>query len=669
MGKENIMAGFTIDLVGRVKNFDLPKTQPLIPLYEAVVNSIYAIEERQSKEDFEGRIDIKIIREPQQVANIDGIDGSINEIIGFTIIDNGVGLDENNMRSFLQSDSAYRADKGGKGVGRFSWLKAFQKTEVESIFKDDGMWVKRSFDFSLDNLDIDDRLNEVSDVSDNMTRISLVNYLPVYRKHVNKNAETIAMKLMQHCMMYLMSPKCPQINVLDEERFCLNSMLEEKTKREEKEIDILVKDQTFKLLNVKIEDASIDGNKLYLYANDRMVKPINLDKEIVDLDKAIYANKGFFYVGIISGSFLDDNVDTSRTSFDISEDKEDNDISMKDIVECAKEQVENYLSEYLNEVRKDKEERIKKYISDQAPQFGHLLKYMPEEIKKIKPTITDSGLDEELYKIKRKFDVELKKSSKEIMDKIDVGAESYEEYSEKLEKQFEKISDANKSALADYVAHRKIILELLKKGIKKNDDDRFNKESYLHNLIYPMRRTSGEIEYQAHNLWLIDERLAYSEYISSDIPFNNNPKEERTDILILNNPVAVSDEENTGREYGTIVVFELKRPMRDDYSRAENPIVQLVDYVNKLSTNKVADKYGRIIKVGDNTQFYLYAICDLTPNLIKVAEDEDFKETPDKRGYYKYHDKKHAYIEILSYDKIIEDSEKRNRILFDKLGI
>lgn len=663
------MAGFTIDLVGRVKNFDLPKTQPLIPLYEAVVNSIYAIEERQSKEDFEGRIDIKIIREPQQVANIDGIDGSINEIIGFTIIDNGVGLDENNMRSFLQSDSAYRADKGGKGVGRFSWLKAFQKTEVESIFKDDGMWVKRSFDFSLDNLDIDDRLNEVSDVSDNMTRISLVNYLPVYRKHVNKNAETIAMKLMQHCMMYLMSPKCPQINVLDEERFCLNSMLEEKTKREEKEIDILVKDQTFKLLNVKIEDASIDGNKLYLYANDRMVKPINLDKEIVDLDKAIYANKGFFYVGIISGSFLDDNVDTSRTSFDISEDKEDNDISMKDIVECAKEQVENYLSEYLNEVRKDKEERIKKYISDQAPQFGHLLKYMPEEIKKIKPTITDSGLDEELYKIKRKFDVELKKSSKEIMDKIDVGAESYEEYSEKLEKQFEKISDANKSALADYVAHRKIILELLKKGIKKNDDDRFNKESYLHNLIYPMRRTSGEIEYQAHNLWLIDERLAYSEYISSDIPFNNNPKEERTDILILNNPVAVSDEENTGREYGTIVVFELKRPMRDDYSRAENPIVQLVDYVNKLSTNKVADKYGRIIKVGDNTQFYLYAICDLTPNLIKVAEDEDFKETPDKRGYYKYHDKKHAYIEILSYDKIIEDSEKRNRILFDKLGI
>ena len=168
---------------------------------------------------------------------------------------------------------------------------------------------------------------------------------------------------------------------------------------------------------------------------------------------------------------------------------------------------------------------------------------------------------------------------------------------------------------------------------------------------------------------MIDERLAYSEYISSYIPFDNNPKEERTDILILDNPIAVFDENNMGHEYGTIVIFELKRPMRNDYSVAENPIEQLLGYVNKLSTNRVTDKDGRIIRVGENTQFYLYAICDLTSNLIEIAERHDFKETPDGRGYYKYHDKKHAYIEILSYDKIIDDSEKRNRILFDKLGI
>lgn len=138
---------------------------------------------------------------------------------------------------------------------------------------------------------------------------------------------------------------------------------------------------------------------------------------------------------------------------------------------------------------------------------------------------------------------------------------------------------------------------------------------------------------------------------------------------MLDHPIALSDENNTGREFETIVIFELKRPMRDDYDAKENPIQQLLGYVDKLCTNKVTDKNGRLIKVGSNTQFYLYAVCDLTQKMIKVAEDRDFIETPDKLGMYKYHEKKRAYIELISYDKLILDAEKRNKVLFEKLGI
>lgn len=663
------MAGFTIDLAGRVRNFDLPKTQPLIPLYEAVVNSIYAIEERKEKEEFRGKIDIKIIREPQEIASIEGIDNSVNEITGFSISDNGIGLNENNMRSFLQSDSTYRAEKGGKGVGRFSWLKAFSSAKVESIYKDDDVWVKREFEFSLDNLDIDDTLTEVHNIPDNCTVVELVDYLPTYRKNVSKSPEVIATKIMQHCLIYLMSPNCPIISVIDDERYCINDMFEKRIKREESNVKIEVGGEIFSLLNTKVEDSSVGGSKIFLYANDRMVKSIDLDKILVDLDKNIFDDEGYYYVGILTGKYLDDNVEMNRTSFDISESSSEGDISMDDIIAKAKEQVELYLSDYLEEVRDKKNERIKKYISDNAPQFGHLLKYMPESINAIKPTLTDAKLDEELYKIKRKFDVELKKENRDILDKIQVGAENLDSYEGKFKEQFEKISEANKAALAEYVSHRKIILELLKKGIKIKDDGKFNKESYIHNLIYPMRRISDEIEYETHNLWLIDERLAYCEYISSDIPFDNDPKEDRTDILMLDQPVALSDEDNTGREFGTIVILELKRPMRDDYGAGDNPIQQLLGYVDKLSTNKMTDKNGRPIRVGNNTQFYLYAICDLTPKLIKVADDHDFIETPDRLGMYKYHEKKRAYIEIISYDKLIIDSEKRNRVLFEKLGI
>ena len=664
------MANFTIDLEGRVKNFNLPKKKPLIPLFEAIVNSIYAIEERQEKEVFDGFIKVEIIREPQEIAQMEGIDNSINDIIGFIISDNGIGLDENNMRSFLQSDSTYRAEKGGKGVGRFTWLKAFEKTEIESIFKDaDNTYVKRTFDFSLKNKEIDDTLVEVKDISDNCTTVRLMNYYPEYGKNVNKNAETIATKIMQHCMIYLMSSKCPQIEVIDDEKYNINSMFEAKVKREENSKEIQIGEEKFTLLHIKVEDASLKGNKLYLCANDRVVIDLDLDKEIVDLDKKIFDEKGFFYVGVLTGEYLDKHVDMNRASFDISENKEDEEISLEEITEQVKSEIEVFLKDYLCEVKKQKDEYIRNYIVNNAPQFMHLLKYMPASIGNIKPGLSDEKLDEELYKIKRKFDLNLKKENKEIIKAMDVGVENLVAYQEKFQVQFEKISEANKAALAEYVAHRRVILDLLKKGIYLKEDGRFNKEAYIHKLIYPMRRTSEEIEYKSHNLWLIDERLAYCDYISSDVPFNNDNHEDRTDIMFLNNPVALSDEENLGREYESIVIFELKRPMRDDYSSGDNPIEQMLGYVDRLSTNKMTDKEGRYIKVGINTQFYLYAICDITPNLKKIAELHDFIETPDKLGLYRYHEKKKSYIEILSYDKMINDAEKRNKILFDKLGI
>ena len=200
-----------------------------------------------------------------------------------------------------------------------------------------------------------------------------------------------------------MSPNCPIISIIDDERYCINDMFEKRIKREESNVEIEVGGKIFSLLNTKVEDSSVGGSKIFLYANDRMVKSIDLDKTLVDLDKNIFDDKGYYYVGILTGKYLDDNVEMNRTSFDISESSSEGDISMDDIIAKAKEQVELYLNDYLEEVRDKKNERIRKYISANAPQFGHLLKYMPESINAIKPTLTDAKLDEELYKIKRKF--------------------------------------------------------------------------------------------------------------------------------------------------------------------------------------------------------------------------------------------------------------------------
>lgn len=148
------MRPFSINIRGRVKNFNLPKNQPLVPLFEAIVNAIHAIGERKSTDpSFEGQIIIRILRDGQFV--LDGT-GELTQIQSFEIIDNGIGFNEANIASFMESDSTYKAQIGGKGVGRFSWLIAFEKAEIESVYSEEDEYVKRSFDFSISNSGIND---------------------------------------------------------------------------------------------------------------------------------------------------------------------------------------------------------------------------------------------------------------------------------------------------------------------------------------------------------------------------------------------------------------------------------------------------------------------------------------------------------------------------------
>ena len=467
-----------------------------------------------------------------------------------------------------------------------------------------------------------------------------------------------------------MSKDCPEINLIDEECISINQLFEEKIVRKNDSEDVNICGEPFNLRHTKVRDSSIAYSRIYLFANNRMVTAFDVDKLIVDLDKQIYQREGYYYVGVLTGRYLDDNVGMNRTSFDIPETSEDGSISIALIKEAVKIEIEHYLEDYLQEIREEKNERIKNYINGSAPQFKPLLKYKNEEVVKIKPSLSDSKLDEELYKIRRTFENQIREENRVLIDEIAMGQVPYEQYVDKLKAQVEKISDSNKAVLSEYVAHRKVIIELLRKGIMIDDgSSRFKKESYIHSLIYPMRKTSDEVFGTSHNLWLIDERLAYCDYISSDVPFYNDNKQDRTDIMFLDRPVALSDNNNDGKAYESIVIVELKKPMRNDYTSSENPINQMLRYVEELRENNKKDKNGRLIKVGENTQFYLYAVCDLTNKLRDVAKIYDLKETPDGLGLYRYHDAMHAYIEVVSFDKLINDSEKRNRILFDKLGI
>ena len=46
-----------------------------------------------------------------------------------------------------------------------------------------------------------------------------------------------------------------------------------------------------------------------------------------------------------------------------------------------------------------------------------------------------------------------------------------------------------------------------------------------------------------------------------------------------------------------------------------------------------------------------------------------FSSTADKMGYFGYNDNYGAYIEVISFDRILNMAKERNKAFFDKLGL
>lgn len=660
---------FSSNLKGKVRNFSLPQNRPLVPLYEAIVNSINAIDERRKADkSIAGDIRIEVVRDRTLFSESDA-----NTVNGFRITDNGIGFNEANMASFMEADSEYKLAVGGKGVGRFSWLKAFSSVKIVSTYKENNSFSTRTFNFKLEQAEIEDQIID-SEIKDYRTVIELKGYLKGYDSNVPKQIETIALRIIQHCFIYFLNESCPTIEIFDDEnRLSLNQMWKERFTTDENTCKFEVGNRTFELLNIKISDRSFQHrNRLYLCANERLVDSKDLEKMIVDLDSQIFDKTGYWYLGVVTSKYFDECVDMNRLSFTIPNESSrllPEYPGMEEILKKACDSIKDYLNEYLAEVETNKQERIQKYTTEVAPQYRHLSRYVPDKIAALKPGLTNEQLDDELYAMKRQFENETNAECADLMKKLDKGDISSEEYQEKFHQTIEKVSDVNMAALAEYIIHRKIILNLFSRGLEIKEDGKFNLEKYMHQLIYPMRKTSDDLPYENHNLWLIDEKLSFCQFISSDKPFDNIVREDRADILLLDSPVAIAESKNTGVAYDSIIVFELKRPMRDDYTMENNPITQLIDYARKIRDGKVKDSNHRNINTLGTTQFYLYALCDITPSLERVLEQMGFTRTPDGIGAYKYNDAIHAYIEVLSYDKVRNDSEKRNRVLFDKLGI
>jgi len=346
-------------------------------------------------------------------------------------------------------------------------------------------------------------------------------------------------------------------------------------------------------------------------------------------------------------------------------------ITEKDLHDELTSRIGKLVEKYLAPARQEKIRKISDYITREAPKYRPLLKHAPEYIQRIPPSASGIALEGELAKAQFEVDQMLREQKQTLLGETDRNVTSSDDYKARLLRFIEEIDDVGKAKLAEYVAHRRVVLEFLDRALQQQADGTYAKEEVIHDLICPRRTTSDELECESLNLWVIDERLSYHYYLASDIrqdklkcgTFNGHRK---ADVVIFNRPIAFVDGESP---YETVIVLEFKRPARDDYTDDENPMGQVLKLIERFRDGKAKDAKGRIIPANANRRFYCYIVCDMTPNLKKLAKRYDFIETPDAQGFFRYHSEYLAYVEIVGFDKLLRDARQRNRAFFDRLNI
>ncbi len=521
-----------LNLLGRVRNTRLSHSNSLLPLFEAVINSIHAIEEQGSVGL--GEIKVFIERAKTQQMALDGTTPA-EPISSFRVTDNGAGFTDANYESFCTSDTQLKLAKGGKGVGRFLWLKAFDHAEIDSIYRDpNGGYWNRRFNLELSEEGIANLSNTKVDSAAPVKRgttVKLVNFRPDYQQWTPRSAETVAKRMIEHCLEHFVLHQSPHITVHDDADssiYDLNEMYESQVQSKLVTSQFTVKDKEFVLHNLRIDPEYQPQHRLYFCAHKRAVHQENLVGKVPNLANTLLDENlvPFVYAGYVSGNYLDETVNTERTEFQMPKTQDVlGDLSWDVLLTQSAGQAAAYLSSYTASIKVEKEQRIRTYVHGKAPQYRHLLTHKKEELDIIAPDLSDSDLDLELYKISLNYDSELRQQSAAILSTLETAKEDSPAF-EAQYKQFTcEWNELGMSKLANHVAHRKATLSMLEASRKLNAAGKYQLESTIHNLICPLRRTSDDVTAAQMNLWVIDEKLAYHFYLASDVPFKQLKKD------------------------------------------------------------------------------------------------------------------------------------------------
>lgn len=650
-------------------------TSVYTPIVEVIVNAIQAIEDTGRRD---GVVTVQIDRSPQS-----SLDENTPEIVGFTIVDNGEGFTDENREAFDTLYTERKVGEGGKGFGRFTCLKYFHDVAIESDFKSEGSYRRREFRMGKDrDIIVDEKISKI-ETSDTQTTVRLIS--PKIQMP-ERSAASLARTLVEKLLPYFVNEehKCPKVTLIEGDgssSIVLNEYLsdaknplitESKSARGSFTLDGTGGPQNFTARVFKIYSPKSSRSKISLVAHRREVTTVSLHTYIPEFSEEFFDSsaseengngRNFIVTVYVFGEYLDEHVSLERGGFDFHR---ENDllhgISQRDIENRASEFARRSVGDDVQERRERKVERVRAYVRDEAPWYSHVVNSVDFNDFPYNPT--NDQIEERLHSHKYNEEVKVRSEVKTLL-----ANEEPDNLAEKASEIVGRISGSSKHELVHYVALRKSVLDIFEKSLSVMPGGKYQPEGVVHDIIFPRKGDGDTTPFADHNLWIIDERLNFSEYLSSDIPLSG-AQSDRPDLLAFDRRIGFRGDNQASNP---VTIFELKKPQRDDFvnpSSKEDPIEQIIRYVIKIRDGGYKTPRGREILVSANTPFYGYVVCELNQKVKSWLEDvKDFKPMPDRLGYFSWHEKLNLYMEVLSWDKVLRDANMRNKVFFHKLGI
>lgn len=646
------------------------------PIVEMIVNGIQAIDET-------GRKDGKVLVRAQRSTQSE-LDGSLPEVISFDIEDNGIGFTDTHRKSFDELYTDYKITEGGKGFGRFTGLKYFEDLHVKSIYRDGDVFKLRSFSMGKEHEIIVREKISATDGTATGSTVTLA--LLKGMRGFDKKLSTIARNLVERLLPYFITQDyvCPDIVLCEQDgsgEIRLNDFVNNELSAVIREIGVERKTFTLKAREME-EDFLVRVFKLYsprnqksrisLVAHKREVSGSAMHKFIPEFEDEFFENdpngeidheRNYIIKAYVFGPYLDRNVSLERGGFEF---QMESDL----ILGIGQTQIEQEAALIAREAmgsditfrQERKMERVQTYVDEEAPWHKAILAQIDLSSMPYNPT--NDEIETRLQKEKFAQEVSIRKDVAKLLTET-----SFDKVKDRVTEIVNKVSGTSKNDLIHYIAMRRTILDIFGKSLELDESGVYSSEGVVHDIIFPRKGNSDTTSFHDHNLWIVDERLNFTRWVSSDSPLDGNST-ERPDLLVYNKRVLFRGDNEASNP---ITIFEFKKPQRDDFvnpSSREDPVQQIVRYVNDIRDGKYKTPEGRKMLVAENTPFYGYIVCDLTPKVETWLEREkNFTPMPDRLGWFHWMGNINLYIEVMSWDKVLKDAKMRNQIFFQKLGI